>query len=930
MESKNTIVMHKLFAIVLVLFAIWGLPNALFGYQSQQYNEFSGGVGSEGLITYAQMMSGASRTTIAASHYSGILATPTTYTVTKFNQVITLDYSRQSKSDITSADWQLVTVVKVENTLSPYQQETCTLTVSNKNYRDIKVYSIPSANWKVSVISLNTYGSVNASIKGDISLIPETSIEFFVNNITSSTLSLPSSPAAVVDEELHLTWNEFPYAEEYELQYLFIDYLDDEYGNITTSNAFDHIIPTGPYTENTHYKEPVNMVLKETDYWLHMTWPKGKIFYRIRPLGRFPDNVEIVQYGNWSAVNYYTISNTFESDKLWQSQITYAEDGKHKEVISYLDGSMRGRQSITNLTDAGGNHNNLTMVAETKYNYEGQGVVNILPAVLNEHKITFQSLFNKNGSGAAFSKSDFDKLSNAASSALSTTSGSGRYYSSNVISDFSGSQYSMMAYVPDAQGYAYSQVEYVRDGTGRIRKTGGVGPDHQLGSGRETKYYYGTATETELQRLFGSNVGDASHYKKNLVVDPNGQVSVSYLDQEGRVIATALAGDEPGNLVALAENHASSISVDLMPRNELDTAAHSSILRHTILNAVPNTQYSFNYDLRGVINKLGESSICKSCVYKLKITLAGSNGNYIPLIGGSGGLDSLVVTFKGDSIIPDCSLSPSYYTNTTISFTATLPEIGEYFLTKELTLGDGEVQVFASWAASNYPGWPDSAAIVQNYLNNVDTTICDLTCYGAFKLPCINELATSLSGWSALTSAEKEELIQSCVKSKCSGMINTAIDSVGRSDCESYLLSMKESILPDVNGQLDYHWWQASSFSSITFFNPETIEDTTDVITITQANLSDSSFMREWMSDSLVFLHREYCQYQACIAQEAAREYTMHMAITYALQDAMDTPYLFYNVVVPLSVDSLTKDPFFADAGPWGGARVKRLVCTQI
>lgn len=920
MNHKNTIVMGKLFGLICILLAVIGLPITAFGYQSQQYNEFSGGVGNEGLVTYGQMTSSATRTTIPAAHYSGILSSPSSYTVTKYNQVITLDYSRQSKSDLIDADWQVVAILKVENTSSPYQQETCTLTVSTKNFRDIKVFNIPSATWKMSVVSISAYGSINASIKSDISLIPETSIEFYSNDIGTSVLSYPTTPATLIDEELHLAWNEYPYAEEYELQYLFIDYLDQEYTNITTSNAFDHLNPTGAYTEDIHYKEPVNMVLKETDYWLHLTWPKGKLFYRVRPLGRFPDNVEVVKYGQWSSVNSYTTGSTFEGNKLWQSQITYAEDGKHKEVISYLDGSMRGRQSITNLTDGDGNHNNLTMVAETKYNYEGQGVLNILPAVLNDHKITFQSLFNKNAAGSAYSKLDFDKLSNAASSALNTSTGSGHYYSNGVLTDFTGSQYAMMAYIPDAQGYAYSQVEYVRDGTGRVRKTGGVGPDHQLGSGRETKYYYGTTTQTELQRLFGSNVGDASHYKKNLIVDPNGQVSVSYLDQEGRVIATALAGNEPGNLVALPEKQAASINVDLMQRNELDTAGHTSVLRHTILNSVPNTQYSFNYDLQGVINKLGESSTCKSCVYKLKIKLTGSDGNYIALIGGSGGVDSLVITFRGDSIIPNCSLSPSYYTNSSVIFTATLPEIGEYFLSKELTLGDGEVQIFATWAANNLPGWPDSAAIVQNYFDKVDTTICDLTCYGAFKLPCITELSTSVSDWATLTAAEREELIQSCVRSKCNGMINAAIDSTGRSDCESYLLSMKESILPDVNGQLDYHWWQGSTFSTVSFLNPETIEDTTDIVTITQANLSDSTFMRDWMGDSLVTLHREYCQYLACLAQEPAREYTMHLAKTYTVEEAMDTPYLFYNVVVPLSPDSLRKDPFFADSGPWGGA----------
>src|SRR5690606_4786267 len=61
-------------------------------------------------------------------------------------------------------------------------------------------------------------------------------------------------------------------------------------------------------------------------------------------------------------------------------------------------------------------------------------------------------------------------------------------------------------------------------------------------------YYYGKPFQLKLDSLFASQVGYASHYKKNLVIDPNGQISVSYLDQEGRVIATALAGEAPDNL----------------------------------------------------------------------------------------------------------------------------------------------------------------------------------------------------------------------------------------------------------------------------------------------------------------------------------------------------------------------------------------------
>src|SRR5690606_2782039 len=92
---------------------------------------------------------------------------------------------------------------------------------------------------------------------------------------------------------------------------------------------------------------------------------------------------------------------------------------------------------------------------------------------------------------------------------------------------------------------------YTPDNTGRVSAKSGVGPAHQLGSGHEMKYYYTVPTQEELNRLFGYRVGNVQHYKKNMVVDPNGQVSISYIDPPGRTIATALAGDKPDNLQGL-------------------------------------------------------------------------------------------------------------------------------------------------------------------------------------------------------------------------------------------------------------------------------------------------------------------------------------------------------------------------------------------
>ena len=78
------------------------------------------------------------------------------------------------------------------------------------------------------------------------------------------------------------------------------------------------------------------------------------------------------------------------------------------------------------------------------------------------------------------------------------------------------------------------------------------------------------ANATELRRLFGSNVGTASHYKKNYVVDANGQVSVSYLDMAGRVIATALSEITPAGLLPIYSGSEGSVIVNLDQHHQID------------------------------------------------------------------------------------------------------------------------------------------------------------------------------------------------------------------------------------------------------------------------------------------------------------------------------------------------------------------------
>jgi RHS repeat-associated protein len=263
-------------------------------------------------------------------------------------------------------------------------------------------------------------------------------------------------------------------------------------------------------------------------------------------------------------------------------------------------------------------------------------------------------------------------------SVISNLGGAGKYYS-----PLTAPPGTLKDYIPDAEGYVFSQTEYLNDGTGRVSKQSGVGQAFRMDDSHVTKNYYGSAAAAELQRLFGNNVGNASHYKKNLVVDPNGQVSVSYLDQEDRVIATALAGEKPANVDGLPSYTALGndlIEVSLNSKNQKKEGV--SVTSHKIMNVAVNTGYTFTYDLSALASEI-ETVGCVACGFDLTITVTDPNGNALDLSGqpGNESVSDNFVYARNNVTATSCGAP---YTINTVELELTLPLIGDYTVTKTL------------------------------------------------------------------------------------------------------------------------------------------------------------------------------------------------------------------------------------------------------
>ena len=511
-------------------------------------------------------------------------------------------------------------------------------TSENENVKDLVVFKLPgthkatakilsvtyvnSSNQPISVINTPVYVEMrfNTQRYYNIKSTYVTPTAALVT-YTGTTAALTSVSGPTNNEhELRISWlrNDAAPAIEYELEWAWIDNFSDV--------ALNQELPASqlPLTEQQFRLNSTRIETTGLTYNIPLVFNKGYLIYRVRPVGRFLHDVAKKYYGKWSSgisdgfltvadwPNRVQIGKNYEAGKMnWQYQSSFAEEGKKKEVVSYFDGSLRNRQTVTKT-----NTRNQSVAGEIIYDNQGRAAIEVLPVPLEESAIRYFDRLNGNTT-TSYSQLDFDwdmslTCTPSLIAAMNKARGASHYYSEQMATatDF-------QEYVPNAAGYPFSQTEYTPDNTGRIKRKGGVGFDHQIGNGHEMQYFYFQPEQEELNRLFGYKVGQFTRYKKNMVIDPNGQVSISYIDPQGRTVATALSGNKSGSLLGLADeqNPLSTAVSNLLGNNDKYATGNFGVIQDgiglsTIVGVENNNSIvTLKYDLTHSANTFTDTCI---------------------------------------------------------------------------------------------------------------------------------------------------------------------------------------------------------------------------------------------------------------------------------------------------------------------------------
>jgi RHS repeat-associated protein len=780
-------------------------------------------------------------------------------------------------------------------------------------------------------------------VKNEIQIVRRYNFSQANNDIAQHSFNAPQNLGRQLLVNWHTDEDSYAGAEAYDLEWTFVDEnstIADRIRalNTPTNITNGNITVADAELQQWFVNNGTRVTVKEPAYTINLVYPKGFLIYRIRGVrtnlldGEREESAWSYKSGT-PGTTYSTITRLAESHQPtlnYQYNAAFAEDGKRKEGLTYFDGTLRSRQAVTlNNTD------NRTSAQEDIYDAAGRPAMSFLPSPELDSTLHFFPGLNTTGSqGKIYS---FQELAgDTAACAIapepaSTATGASRYYSEN--NPHTNSLHTK--YIPHAEGYPFAVTQFTADNTGRLRRQGGTGKTYQPGQGHDTRFFYGKPSQLELDRLFGSEAGEASHYLKNMAIDADGQIGVTYVDAHGRTIATALAGRSPDSLYALpsAQNAITPFSADLATRQntERSTADFTVTSNSPLLIPLTGTyHFDYAYDPAVAVTSPCEDKmqdLCSDCYYDLWIAIKDECGDIkyekkilADISGIETSCDTKLPAVKGN-------------------FDVSLP-IGEYRVTYQLRAS----KVAAAYYDSAYLKQNTCILTLEdfkrNYLNNIDLS----GCYGE-AAPCEKNLGSK----SLFTARFLNLMLEQDIVPIASDTVyvHALYDSLmvqcqtntagGTSPCADMFLQMQADLTP--GGQYAVYDDAALQSNAATVFQERNINVLMKYQLITDYRddngqpdmvyndagvlkhpyeLTEAEFIRNWKpSWTLSFLkyHPEYCYYIWCQASDLSRRYDARIDDIHTAQEARDAG--LWDGSNPLKL--LDNDVFFAAGGAGAG-----------
>ena len=299
-------------------------------------------------------------------------------------------------------------------------------------------------------------------------------------------------------------------------------------------NALTILVPV----QATNAKNQMYSVKQLNDY--KLISGSGIYVWRVRAIGGYEEGglANKQNYGAWPDYSGNRITTSTATEKTYwfvfadpdedintiRSKV-YTEDLKVKEINTYADGLQNVKQTQVNIPS-----NNTTIVTQTEQDFSGRNALTTMPVPLRYETTTYQEKLLKNASGKLYTAENFDTGEGIPEAALET--GAFSYYLDNPDKR-----------IGNTEGYPFSRTTYYNDGLGRVKEQSAPGSNFAMkedGSGHLIRYYYSTATEKELVRIFGSEAPNPDNVSKTIVVDQNNIATTTYKTLDGKVIATCL------------------------------------------------------------------------------------------------------------------------------------------------------------------------------------------------------------------------------------------------------------------------------------------------------------------------------------------------------------------------------------------------------